>query len=76
MGLPGATNRQALACYYDDVDRCRNCVHYSYKARVRKVPTTFGPYKQTRRIENMRCGIGDFPIAANGICNNYERRLE
>jgi hypothetical protein len=66
--------RQTAFGYYDDANRCRNCRSFGVKRRWRKVLDSKGEYFWKSKIEEYRCLYGEFPISANGICRNYERK--
>jgi hypothetical protein len=75
-GDRGVANRQALAGYYDDIDRCKNCAFLKTVRKMRRFTAPNGKVWIAPKINELRCVTGDFVVSSTGICNHYVRRLD
>ena len=68
------SERQIIANYHDDIDRCKNCIFLRTIRRWRKLPDSKGKLWHRPKIEELRCQVHDFIVSANGICKDYRRK--
>ncbi|MGF6641753.1 hypothetical protein [Paraburkholderia sp. MM6662-R1] len=53
-------------------DTCRNCAHLQYEVEHIRGTKPWDQYEVRPVRTNPRCGLGDFPVVTNAVCDRHK----